>query len=399
MIKTMLYQYKKNQLYCGEGVQKQNLLALVKKTGTPVYVYDLNSLQKRFQFFQKQIAPAHVHFAMKANSHANILKAFLQEGAGVDVVSGGEIKLALKAGFKGRDIVFSGVGKTEEEIKLGLKANILQFNVESVSELRRIGQISQQRNKKARVAFRVNPDINVKTHPYIKTGLREHKFGLQMEQIPLLKEVLKQHPPLILQGLAMHIGSQIHDLKALKSAILKLKFLYENLHTEYPLKTFDVGGGLGIDYKSPAPADLSIIKEYGTFLKQISKTLKAQILTEPGRILTARTACLIGEVQYIKNNIYKNFVILNTGMHHFMRPCLYQAYHQIWPLQKRAGEQKAYDVAGPVCESADILGKDRVFKGLKEGDFMAILDTGAYGAVLASHYNTFPPAKAIFLRE
>ena len=391
----MLYEYKKNQLYFGEGVRKHNLLSLVKKTGTPVYVYDLKFLQKRLQVFQKHIAPAHVHYAMKANSHPDILKVFVQGGAGVDVVSGGEIKLALKAGFKGQDIVFSGVGKTEEEIELGLKINILQFNVESVSELRRIGKISRQKKKKAQVAFRVNPDINVETHPYIKTGLREHKFGLQVEEIPLLKEVLKQYSShLILQGVAMHIGSQIHDITALKSAILKLKSLYENLQAEYQLKTFDVGGGLGIDYKSHAGSDLSIIKEYGSFLNQ---GFKAQILTEPGRILTARTACLIAEVQYIKSNAYKNFVILNTGMHHFLRPCLYQAYHQIWPLQKRAGEKKVYDVAGPVCESSDILGKDRVFSGLREGDFMAILDTGAYGEVLASHYNAFPPAKVICL--
>ena len=394
----MLYQYKNNQLYFGEGARKHQLASVIKKSGTPAYVYDLTGLRKRLQFFQKQIAPAHVHYAVKANSHIEILNLLAQKGTGVDVVSGGEIDLALKAGFKGQDMVFSGVGKTKEEIALGLKKNILQFNVESVSELKRIGQISRQKNKKARVAFRVNPDINVETHPYIKTGLREHKFGLSMDQIPLLKEVLKQHSPhLVLQGVAMHIGSQIQDLKALKSAVLKLKTLYESLRSEYPLKTFDVGGGLGIDYKSGAEADLPIIKAYGAFLKQISKNLSAQILTEPGRILIARFACLTAEVQYIKSNGDKNFVILNTGMHHFMRPCLYQAYHQIWPLQKRAGAKVIYDVAGPVCESADILGKDRVFSDLREGDFLAVLDTGAYGAVLASHYNCFPPAKMVYL--
>ena len=394
----MLCQYKKNQLYFGEGARKYKLASVIKPAGTPVYVYDLHGLQKRLKFFQKQIAPAHVHYAMKANSHPSILKIFAQGSAGVDVVSGGEIQMALKAGFKGQDIVFSGVGKTKEEIALGLNKNILQFNVESVSELKRIGQISREKNKKARVAFRVNPDINVETHPYIKTGLREHKFGLSMEQIPLLKEVLKQHTGyLILQGVAMHIGSQIQNLKALKAATLKLKSLYENLQSEYALKTFDVGGGLGIDYKAKAETDLPIIKEYGAFLKQISKKISARILTEPGRILTARFACLTAEVQYIKSNGDKNFVILNTGMHHFMRPCLYQAYHQIWPLQKRVGVKAIYDVAGPVCESADILGTDRVFSNLKEGDFLAILDTGAYGAVLASHYNAFPPAKIICL--
>ncbi len=395
----MLYQYKKNQLYFGEGPRKHKLLSLAKKHGTPIYVYDLKALRKRLGFFQKHISPAHVHYAMKANSHPDILKVFLQAGAGVDVVSGGEIKLALKAGFKGQDMVFSGVGKTKEEMELGLKVRILQFNVESVSELKRLAQISRQKNKKAPVAFRLNPEVNIESHPYIRTGLGEHKFGLQVEQIPLLKEVLKKHPShLELKGLTTHIGSQIHDLSTLKSAVLKLKSLYKGLQKEHDLKTFDVGGGLGVDYKSPDPnRDLTIIKEYGAFLKQVSKGLKAQILTEPGRILTARTACLIGEVQYLKSHAHKNFVILNTGMHHFMRPAFYQAWHNIWPLQKRAGESKMYDVAGPVCESADIIGKERVFSGLREGDFMAILDTGAYGAVLMSHYNAFPPAREISL--
>ena len=395
----MLYQYKKNKLYFGEGTGKHNLLSIAKKQGTPIYVYDLKSLRKRLSFFQKHISPAHLHYAMKANSHPDILKIFVEESAGVDVVSGGEIKLALKAGFKGQDIVFSGVGKTKEEIELGLKSRILQFNVESVSELKRVAQISRQKNKKAPVAFRLNPEVNIESHPYIRTGLGQHKFGLQVEQIPLLKEVLKKHPShLELKGLTIHIGSQIQELRALKSAILKLKSLYKDLQKEYDLKTFDVGGGLGVDYKSyDLNKDLRMIKEYGAFLKQVSKGLKTRILTEPGRILIARFACLIGEVQYLKSHAHKNFVILNTGMHHFMRPALYQAWHNIWPLQKRAGETKMYDVAGPVCESADIIGRERVFSGLREGDFMAILDTGAYGAVLMNHYNAFPPAREIGL--
>ena len=395
----MSLQYQKEQLYLVQGKQKHNLLSLARKTKTPFYLYDLTGLLERLQFFKTHTAPAHLHYAMKANSHPEILKAFCKKGAGVDVVSGGEITLALEAGFKGRDIVFSGVGKTKEEIELALKTDILQFNVESLSELKKISETATSLNKEARIAFRMNPDIDVNTHPYIKTGLREHKFGLEPEQLPRLKEILRKYSShLKLQGLTLHMGSQIHDLKPLKSGILKIKNLYEEMREEFDLKTFDVGGGLGIDYRSQdRNQDLKLIKEYGSFLKELSKTVKAQILTEPGRIITARFACLIGEVQYIKSTSYKNFAILNTGMHHLIRPCLYQAYHQIIQLEKKPGPGLVYDVVGPICESSDIMGKDRVFSGLEEGDFMAILDTGAYGAVMLSSYNAQKPPKELIL--
>ena len=395
----MSLEYQKEQLYLVQGEQKHNLLSLACKTDTPFYLYDLTGLLERLRFFKTHTAPAHLHYAMKANSHPEILQAFCKEGVGVDVVSGGEIKLALQAGFKSQDIVFSGVGKTEEEITLALKTGILQFNVESLSELKKIAELATSLNKKARVAFRMNPDIDLNTHPYIKTGLREHKFGMEPEQLPRLKEILKQYPShLKLQGLTLHMGSQIHDLKPLKSGILKIKNLYEEMQKEFDLKTFDVGGGLGIDYRSQdRNQDLTLIKEYGSFLKELSKTVNAQILTEPGRIIAARFACLIGEVQYIKSNSYKNFAILNTGMHHLIRPCLYQAYHQIVQLEKKSGPGRVYDVVGPICESSDVLGKDRVFSGLEEGDFMAILDAGAYGAVMASGYNAQKPPKELVI--
>lgn len=394
----MSYQYEKDQLHLVQGKQKYNLLSFVEKTGTPIYLYNLPALIERLRFFKEKTAPAQLHYAMKANSHPEILKAFCKEDVGVDVVSGGEIELALQAGFPGEKIVFSGVGKTEEEIKLALKSNILQFNVESLSELKRIEKIASAMNVKARVAFRMNPDIDLNTHPYIKTGLREHKFGLEPGQLPLLKEMIKNSPHLILYGLTLHIGSQIHDLKPLKSGILKIKFLYEQLQKEFDLKTFDVGGGLGIDYKNINwDQDLQLIEEYGVFLKELSKVTSAQTLTEPGRMITARFGCLIGQIQYIKSNSFKNFIILNTGMHHLIRPCLYQAYHHILPLEKRKGSRKLYDIVGPICESSDILGRDRVFSGLKEGDFLAILDAGAYGSVMASQYNTHPFAKEVFI--
>lgn len=398
----MSYEYYKKHLHLVQNTKKHNLFSLVQKSGTPAYVYDLTGLLERLKFFKKNTAPAHIHYAMKANSNFEILKVFQEEGVGVDVVSGGEIEIALKAGFQGQDIVFSGVGKTEEEIKLALKTDILQFNVESEGELKRIAKISASMNKKAKVAFRMNPDIDLNTHPYIKTGLREHKFGFELEQIPKLKEIVRQESSyLSLCGLTLHIGSQIQDLMALKAGILKIKSLYEELQKEFDLQTFDVGGGLGIDYKSQDwSKDLDLIKEYGLFLKNLSKTLKAQILTEPGRIIVARFGCLIGEIQYIKSNSYKNFVILNTGTHHLIRPCLYQAYHRILPLKMdfSSSSQQIYDVVGPICESSDVLGRDRAFSGLREGDFMVILDVGAYGAVMASQYNAQDLPKELALK-
>ena len=336
---------------------------------------------------------------MKANSHPRILKTFADENIGVDVVSGGEIQLALKAGFKGKDIVFSGVGKTKQEIQLALEKDILQINVESQSELKRIGELARSQKKKAQVAFRMNPNIDAKTHPYITTGLRENKFGMDEENLLVLKEILHQYSDsLSLQGLTLHIGSQIQNLKPLKDSIRKIIEFYKELQKEFDLKILDVGGGLGMDYKSDQmDLDLQAIKQYGSLLKEFSKEIKGQIITEPGRIITARSACLIGEIQYLKKTPYKNFVILNTGMNHLMRPCLYQAYHRFLPLQKREGDNVVYDVVGPICESSDVLGRDRLFTQLKEGDFLAIMDTGAYGAVLANTYNAHPLPKEIFI--
>ena len=404
----MSFAYQNNNLCLVQGTQSVSLLELAKQNTEPFYVYDLDGLLKRLLFFKEQIEPAKVFYAMKANSHLKLLKVFSQENTGVDVVSGGEIQLALKAGFKGKDIVFSGVGKTKQEIQLALDINIFQFNVESLSELKRIGELARAGRKKTQVAFRMNPDIDAQTHPYITTGLRENKFGMDIEILIALKSVLREYSDcLSLQGLTLHIGSQIQNLKPLSASIQKMASLYKELQKEFNVRTLDVGGGLGIDYKAErADGDLSIIKEYGRILKNVMKDFKGQILTEPGRIITARFACLIGEIQYLKKTSYKNFVILNTGMHHLLRPCLYQAYHRILPLQKPGKIHKlencstqVYDIAGPICESSDILGRDRLLSGLKEGDFMAIMDAGAYGAVMANAYNTHPLPKEVFVSQ
>lgn len=395
----MSFEYKNNNLCLVQKAQDVSLLELAKESAEPFYVYDMDALLERLRFFKKEIAPAKVFYAMKANSHPQILQAFVRENVGVDVVSGGEIQLALKAGFKGKDIVFSGVGKTKKEIQLALEKDILQINVESQAELKRIGELTRSQKKKTRVAFRMNPNIDAQTHPYITTGLRENKFGMDAGNLITLKDILNKYSDsLSLQGLTLHIGSQIQNLKPLKDSIQRIIELYKELQKEFDLKTLDVGGGVGIDYKSDQ-ADLQTIKQYGALLKEFSKEIKGQIITEPGRIITARSACLIGEIQYLKKTPYKNFVILNTGMNHLMRPCLYQAYHRFLPLQKREGDSVVYDVVGPICESSDVLGRDRLFTSLKEGDFLAVMDTGAYGAVLANTYNAHSLPKEIFISK
>ncbi len=388
-----------NQLRVYRNTHRVTLLQLAKKTKLPFYLYDLNGMVSRLQYFKSCTKPAFMYYAMKANNHLEVLKNFCKQQVGVDVVSGGEILIAKEAGFCGRDMIFSGVGKTEEEITLALKENVSQINVESVSELKRIADLSQKIKQPARVAFRINPNVPALTHPYIRTGLGENKFGCEETLMPHLLEIVKSSSFISLCGLSLHIGSQLRDLDSLKQSIYRVQQIYKKLQEEFCLETFDVGGGLGIDYTSSQPEDdLSLIKEYGLVLKKLAKELKtSRILTEPGRIIVGRFGCLIGEVQYIKKTSHKNFVILNTGMNHLIRPCLYQAYHRILPLEQKEGSECVYDVAGPVCESSDVIGRDRVFCNLKEGDFLAIMDVGAYGRVMANTYNSFSlPKELIF---
>ncbi len=395
----MPFEYQNNHLYLVHKEHRLNLLSLAEKLKKPAYVYDLDGLIDRLKFFKKKIQPAHTHYAIKANSHPKILKALCKENIGVDIVSGGELKIVLQAGFRGKDIMFSGVGKTSKEITEALKADILQFNVESISELKQIAKIAKDLCRKAKVAFRINPNIDLDTHSYIKTSLREHKFGMGEESLPELKEIVHQHSSqLLLHGLTMHLGSQIFDLTPIKSGIEKMLSIYEELQKEFDLKTLDIGGGLGINYKSMNyDGDIKIIEEYGAHLKKICRNFRGTLLTEPGRIIVGRFACLITQIQYLKSNPHKNFVILDTGMHHLIRPSLYQSYHRILPIVKRAGKEKTYDVVGPICESSDVLGEKRNFGPLREKDFMAILDAGAYGSVMASTYNAMELPEEIII--
>jgi len=369
-----------------------------QSVGQACYVYDLKEIAQRYKALSQSVfgsgLSGKIHYAVKANGNSEILKTLRDLGAGVDVVSGGEIRRSLDVGFSGLDVIFSGVAKSHSEIALAMKSEIAQINVESPQELERIGMMATEIKKKIPVAFRMNPEVNPETHPYITTGLSENKFGMTKEFLPQLLRILKQYPLLDLVGLTIHIGSQIQNLSVYGEALEIIKARYNELIAMgHNLKTLDIGGGLGIDYASPDhDKDLQAIKDYGLLVNKHLKGFSGEVLLEPGRILVGRSGVLLCQVEYIKESAHKNFAIVNTGMHHLLRPALYQAQHRILPLLQRessdtSGAKKFYDVVGPICESSDFLGKDRLFGSLQQGDFLAICDSGAYGYSMASGYN------------
>lgn len=366
---------------------------LTKDREYPFYIYDLDGIADRVENFKKALGPqVHTFFAMKSNHNKAILHLMNRLKIGVDVVSGGEMKHALECGISASQIVFSGVAKSKLEIKEALKAGVKQLNIESESELRRIVDVAKEIGVKAPVAFRLNPDVEASTHPYIRTGFRENKFGSDEMSIlswsSFLRENLKH---LNIMGLSLHIGSQIRSLEPFKESIRKLKTAALRLEQELgiKLKTLDIGGGLGIDYHSSS-SEQEFLTDYGKLVQDEFSGMPVEVLVEPGRILVARYGVLLGRVEYVKSTDWKNFAILNTGMNHLMRPSLYQAYHRIQKIKSGGGPEKIYDVVGPICESSDTLGFERKLEQLSEHDWVAILDVGAYGRSMSNEYNLHP---------
>ncbi|PIS10022.1 MAG: diaminopimelate decarboxylase [Bdellovibrio sp. CG10_big_fil_rev_8_21_14_0_10_47_8] len=371
---------------------------------SPLYVYSAQGLQTRLDFFKSVLSKSlkqsySIHYAIKANAHIGILNLFREQGLGIDVVSGGEMKNALDVGFRPEQVIFSGAGKTKDEIRQGLQAGIRQFNVESPSELKRISDLAKEQKKMAVVVLRINPGVDPKTHPYIATGFKENKFGIDESSLPECLTEIRNRPELQLRGLSSHIGSQLLDLSVMTEAFGKMRKIFEELRAQgFALESLDVGGGLGLDYRQSEDRDSAVIESYGRVLSESLKGLEAHIQFEPGRVLVARAGVLLTQIQYIKKTPHRNFVICNSGMHHLIRPALYQAFHRIFPLIQRSGENLTADVVGPVCESSDFFGKDRSFQGLQEGDWLCVAEAGAYGASMASLYNAFPLPKEILLK-
>lgn len=374
------------------ALPKSKIINLYKKAQGPYYLYDLDGIRARCHEFRKAIRLKNVsfHYALKANANKKVLQTILRAGFGVDVVSGGELRRALSVGFKPKQIIFSGVGKTEAEIKLAIQKSIKQINVESVEELVRISKIARQLRKRVEIGVRVNPNISAKTHPYITTGFHKNKFGVDLNSMKDIEQVFSENfDSLKFVSVTMHIGSQIHDLKVFSDAIRKGLALIDKLKKRgWLISPFDIGGGLGINYQKESSDDKKNIRRYGALVSKLLKNMNSnvEILFEPGRILVARFGILVAQVQYIKKNRTRTFAILNTGSHHLIRPALYGAYHRILPLTKRP-RSFTYQVVGPLCESSDFLAHDRRITELRQGDLVAVADAGAYGFSMASTYN------------
>ena len=331
-----------------------------------------------------------VCYAVKANSTLAILKLLDANGAGFDIVSGGELERVLAAAPEaaGR-VVFSGVGKTAAEIDLALKAGILQFNVESEDELALLARRAGRLNIRARFALRVNPDVFAETHPYISTGLREHKFGIDIRRAPKIYKSAAGNRWLIAHGVSVHIGSQIRSTDPFGAAIQRVSKLTAQLRRKgIALHAIDAGGGLGVDYHGSVFDAIAKVQEYAAALNRALGDFDGRLLIEPGRFLVAQAGALLTRVLYVKRNGKKTFVIVDAAMNDLIRPALYQAHHEIVPVRPRAGKPRIVDVVGPVCESGDFFARDRKLAPVERGDLLALLDAGAYGMAQSSNYNT-----------
>lgn len=366
------------------------LREIAARVGTPCYVYSLATLQRHYRVFDGAFAgiPHLVCFSVKANANLAVLRTFAREGSGFDIVSGGELFRALRAGADPGRIVFSGVGKARDEIRAALEAGILMFNVESAGELEVLSEEARATGRRARVALRVNPDVDPQTHPYIATGLRQSKFGIHIERSIEDYRRARSLPGLDVVGIDCHIGSQLTTVPPFVDAVARIRELAGRLRTEgFDIRYVDMGGGLGITYNDeqpPAP------EEYARALVEGLDGLDVTLILEPGRVIVGNAGILLTRVLYLKSTAEKNFVVVDGGMNDLIRPALYGSYQAIEPVCARDGDGLTADVVGPVCESGDFLARDRRLPPVEPGDLLAVMSAGAYGFVMASNYNARP---------
>ncbi len=383
-----------------------SLADLANTFGTPLYVYSATAIRERMNAFEHAFrkVPHTVCYSVKANSNLSILRLLGGMGCGFDVVSGGELERVLRANRKAaKRVVFSGVGKTPDEMRAALKADVLLFNLESESELWALAECATREKKKARIALRVNPDVPAKTHPYISTGLHQHKFGIPIEEARRLYARASAVKSLQIAGVSVHIGSQITDVKPFAATMERVAELVRALRADgHAIHYVDAGGGLGIDYQNGGlPQFAEHVASYAAALMQPLKKLNVHLLLEPGRCIVGPAGALLTRLLYKKSNGKKKFLVVDAAMNDLLRPSLYQAYHEIVPVRltdassKEAGHETV-DVVGPICETGDFFARGRELPVVREGDLLALLDTGAYGMVLASNYNTRPrPAEVL----
>ena len=387
--------YKNRQLYC-EGLPIEQI---AQKVGTPFYLYSYNTLLRHFTVFNQAFdrIPHLVCYSVKANSNIAMIRLFVGLGAGMDVVSGGELYRALKGGADPEKIVFSGVGKENDEIEYALKSGILMFNVESSQELRAINDVAGRIGKKAPIGIRVNPDIDPKTHPYISTGLKKNKFGIDIRMAPKAYQLASELPNLRIVGIDCHIGSQLVEVEPIVEALRKLKQLVEELRKEgREILYLDLGGGLGITYEDEEPPHPV---EYASNILEEIRGFDCTLILEPGRVIVGNAGVLVSKVLYIKENEEKRFVIVDAGMNDLVRPSYYGSYHQILPVKEEAREEIVADVVGPLCESSDFLAKGRRIPRLEAGELIAVMSAGAYGFSMSTNYNSRPRVAEVLVRD
>jgi diaminopimelate decarboxylase len=387
-----MFTYKSDELFA-ENVAVRSL---AEQYGTPLYVYSKSHLRDHFAALQQamsQVSPL-ICYSVKANSNRAVIGTFVEQGAGLDIVSGGELFRALQAGASPSKIVFAGVGKTREEIEYALKEQILFFTVESEPEAQRISQCAQALGVTGRVAFRVNPDVDPKTHKYVTTGKKENKFGLDFERTGAASKLVLDLPNIELVGLHMHIGSQILTPEPFAEALGKVTALCRELQKEHKaFQYLDIGGGIGIQYQ-PDQSPLAMTR-YADAVVPGLKDLGLSVVMEPGRCLVGNAGILVCQVQYVKDNPFKKFIVVNAGMNDLIRPSLYQAHHEIMPVAA-TDERVTGDLVGPICESGDFLAQNRELPAADQDDLLAVASAGAYGFTMASNYNSRPrPAEVM----
>ena len=387
------FTHRNDTLYC-EDVPVRDIVGAV---GTPVYVYSLARLRDAFRSFDRAFAGSRhlVCFSVKANSNLAVLRAFVNEGSGFDIVSGGELFRVLKAGADPRKVVFSGVGKTREEMEYALRSGILMFNVESEQEMEALNQAAGSMGVTAPVSFRINPDVDPQTHPYISTGMKKSKFGIAIDPAADAYRRAIALPNLEVVGVDCHIGSQLTSTSPFADAAARVRAFIEVLQREgADIRYVDLGGGLGIRYDDEEPPDA---EDYAKALLEGVRGLDVTLVLEPGRSMVGNAGILVTRVLYLKRTEAKNFVVVDGAMNDLVRPSLYGAFQGLRPVDRREAEPMTADVVGPICESGDFLAQDRAIQTPEPGDLMAVMSAGAYGFTMASNYNTRPRAAEVLV--
>ena len=392
------FEYRNGEMFA-EGVPVKHI---ANEVGTPAYIYSLATLKRHYQVFDQAFAevPHIVCFSVKANSNLALLRAFANEGSGFDIVSGGELFRALKAGGNPKKIVFSGVGKKKDEIEYALRSEILMFNVESEDELVALNEIARATGKKAPISLRVNPDVDPQTHPYISTGMKKAKFGVEIKKSVETYKKAASLPNIEVVGVDCHIGSQLTSLSPFVDALARVReyldrVLVGSLRKQGArIRYLDLGGGLGINYNDETPPQP---QEYARAIVEGLEGLDITLILEPGRVIVGNAGILVTEVQYVKENDAKRFVIVDAGMNDLIRPALYGSYQAICPVVQTKAEKIVADVVGPICETGDFFAKDREMAQPQRGDRLAVMSAGAYGFTMASNYNSHPRAPEILV--